>query len=106
MVEELSCEQLKQWMDQQVDAILVDVRTEEERRFARIDPSIHLTSAEEVEQLLKQPPDRPIVFYCHHGIRSYSAAQWFVDHGRPKAYNLTGGIDAWSQRIDPTVPLY
>ncbi|NUN13393.1 MAG: sulfurtransferase [Myxococcales bacterium] len=106
MVAELSCEQLKQWMDQQVDHILVDVRTDEERAFACIEPSIHLTSAEDVETLLNQPDGRPVVFYCHHGIRSFSAASWFVQRGLKRAYNLTGGIDTWSQRIDPNIPVY
>jgi adenylyltransferase/sulfurtransferase len=48
----------------------------------------------------------PVVVYCHHGIRSQSAAALLQRCGLPAVYSLAGGIDAWSVLIDPKVPRY
>ncbi|MFZ5475933.1 MAG: rhodanese-like domain-containing protein [Myxococcota bacterium] len=48
---------------------------------------------------------RPVLVYCHHGIRSINGAMLLEQLGFA-AMSLRGGIDAWSQRIDPTVPRY
>ena len=50
--------------------------------------------------------DRPVIVYCHHGIRSQSAAAYLDRTGIKEVYSLTGGIDAWSCEVDPTVPRY
>ena len=48
-----------------------------------------------------------MLFQCHHGIRSQSAAEYFLrEQGFSNLYNLRGGIDAWSQLVDPSVPRY
>ena len=47
-----------------------------------------------------------IVFQCHHGIRSQSAAEYFHHAGFENLYNLAGGIDAWSRLVDPSLPRY
>ena len=47
-----------------------------------------------------------MVFQCHHGMRSQSAAEYVRGHGFRNLYNLSGGIDAWSRTVDPSVPLY
>jgi len=43
---------------------------------------------------------------CHHGIRSRQAAEYFLRQGFTNLYNLSGGIDAWSTLVDPSVPRY
>ena len=50
--------------------------------------------------------DKPIVVYCHHGVRSQHAATWLREAGYQHVFNLTGGIDAWSDRVDPAMPRY
>ena len=50
--------------------------------------------------------DTPIVFQCHHGMRSQGAAQYFQKAGFRRLYNLSGGIEEWSRLVDPTVPRY
>jgi monothiol glutaredoxin len=47
-----------------------------------------------------------LVFQCHHGMRSQAAAEYFQRAGFRRLYNLEGGIDAWSTRVDPSVPRY
>ena len=51
-------------------------------------------------------PDRPIACLCHHGIRSLQVASYLVQNGFTNVVNLGGGIDAWSQHVDPAVPAY
>ena len=50
--------------------------------------------------------ETPLVFFCHHGNRSRNAAEQFVKDGWKRVFNLEGGIDAWSQDVDPKVPRY
>ena len=49
---------------------------------------------------------KPVIVYCHHGIRSLRAASWLRSRGLTQAWSMKGGIDVWSDRIDPTVPKY
>ena len=51
-------------------------------------------------------PDDHIVVICHHGIRSMNVTVWLRQQGFEKAQSMRGGIDAWSRRVDPRVPLY
>ena len=84
---------------------LVDVRTEEERRIAAIEGSRLLDQAYH-DALLLLDRETLLVFQCHHGIRSQHAAEYFQEMGFRNLCNLRGGIDAWSQQVDPSVPRY
>lgn len=86
-------------------ARLIDVRTEEEWEIARIEGAELLTQ-ELFDQLKAAPKDTVIVFHCHSGIRSLQAAAHFVGLGFADAKSMTGGITAWSDQVDPTVPKY
>ena len=52
------------------------------------------------------PKDTRLVFYCHTGVRSLSAAEHFRAEGFTDVHNLEGGIDAWSREVDPAVARY
>jgi monothiol glutaredoxin len=104
-VKPLTVKELKAWRDQKKAFELIDVRTPGERETASISGSILLDDAGE-KALESLDLATPIVFQCHHGIRSRSAAEHYLKKGFKNLYNLTGGIDAWSQQIDPTVPRY
>ena len=82
---------------------LVDVRTDEERAVAKID-AVHLLDQTYHDALLRLERDTPIVFQCHHGVRSQQAAEYFRRAGFRNLYNLEGGIEAWSLLVDPSVP--
>jgi monothiol glutaredoxin len=84
---------------------LFDVRPEVERKIAKIERALPLDAAG-VEALEKLPKDAPLVFQCHHGVRSRAAADEAIRRGFLRVYNFEGGIDAWSQDVDPTVPRY
>ena len=83
----------------------VDVRTDEERAFSRIDGSRLLDQAYH-DALLRRDRNTPIVFQCHHGVRSQQAAEYFRREGFRNLFNLRGGIDAWSRLVDTSVPRY
>ena len=51
-------------------------------------------------------PTREYVVHCHHGVRSRMAAEFLRAHGVSRVANLRGGIDAWSDEVDPSVPQY
>lgn len=84
---------------------LIDVRTPEEQALARI-AGARLLDDELAEEILALPRETPLVFQCHHGIRSQQAALHFARRGFTRLYNLTGGIEAWSRLVDPSVPRY
>jgi rhodanese-related sulfurtransferase len=46
------------------------------------------------------------VVYCHHGMRSLMAARFLQERGMTRVANLSGGIAAWSDEVDPSVPQY
>ncbi|MEY4190445.1 MAG: hypothetical protein RIR17_1181, partial [Planctomycetota bacterium] len=52
------------------------------------------------------PQGAAVVVYCHHGVRSLSGAAILENAGFPPTYSLSGGLDAWSLKIDPTIPRY
>lgn len=86
-------------------ARLVDVRTPEEWELARI-PGATLITHELEEEMMRWRKDVPIVFYCHLGSRSLDATSYFAGHGFTNVRSMTGGIDAWSLEVDPSVPRY
>ena len=84
---------------------LLDVRTPEERALAHIEGA-RLLDASVVAQLERLDKGSELVFHCHHGGRSQRAAEHFASLGFTNVWNVAGGIDAWSQEIDPRVPRY
>jgi monothiol glutaredoxin len=58
------------------------------------------------ERLESLPKDAMFVFHSHRGDRGRKAAEHFAALGFTNVWNLQGGIDAWSQEIDPDVPRY
>ena len=104
-IRQLSAPELKELLESGTAIELVDVRTEEERAMAMIDGSRLLDQAYH-DALLLRARNTPIVFQCHHGVRSQHAAEYFRREGFRNLYNLRGGIDAWSVLVDTSVPRY
>ena len=85
---------------------LLDVRAPEEHKIARIDGAQLASEALAREVVERWPKDTPIVVRCHLGERSVEAAFFLMGQGFTNVRSLTGGIDAWSAQVDPTVPRY
>jgi monothiol glutaredoxin len=104
-VTQIGPQALKALLDAGTVREFFDVRTLPEREIARIAGSRHFDDAA-MAYAQQLPKDTPLAFHCHHGPRSNTAAEHFLELGFKKVYNLAGGIDAWSQQIDPKVPRY
>ena len=88
------------------ELLLLDVREDDERATARIKPSLHIPLPHLFRRLGEIPKDRRLVVYCHSGGRSSMVAGFLEGRGYKRVTNLTGGIDAWSREVDPSVPRY
>ena len=87
---------------------LLDVRQAWEHETAAL-PDSQLIPLNELPQRaaeVRPPEGSLLVVYCHHGVRSLSAAAYLERLGHANVASLSGGIDVWSQLIDPTVPRY
>ena len=104
-VKSLTVTELKTWMDEGKKFEMFDVRGEDERAIAKIDRARALDAAGE-KHLLSLDKKTAIVFQCHHGMRSKSAAERFLREGFTNVFNLEGGIEAWSQKVDSKVTRY
>ena len=107
MVVELQAAEVARRLRSRSDGILLlDVREPYERGLASIEPSLHVPMPEVPDRLADLPRDRPIIVYCHSGVRSAMVAAYLEQEGFPNVANLAGGIDAWSREVDPEVPRY
>jgi len=104
-VRQISALDLKAMLDAGHPFEFVDVRTPDEQAIASI-AGARLLDKAYGDHLLSLGRDTPLVFQCHHGIRSQSAAEYCIREGFTNVCNLVGGIDAWSLTVDPTVPRY
>jgi monothiol glutaredoxin len=84
---------------------LFDVREQKERDVAQIEGARLLDKGAQ-DHILALDKKTPLYFHCHHGGRSQKAAAFFLSKGFENVYNVSGGIDAWSLEIDPSVPRY
>jgi len=86
---------------------LIDCRESDEWELARI-PGSRLVPLSrfvaEAEAMLAEPV--PTVVYCHHGMRSLKAVSWLRARGLERCWSMRGGIEAWSDRIDGSIPSY
>jgi rhodanese-related sulfurtransferase len=91
-------------------ALLLDVREPWEFELAaiRIDGlrTLNLPMNMIPQRLAELDAAQPVVCICHHGMRSAQVVDFLERQGFATVYNLAGGIDAWSQQVDPGVPRY
>jgi rhodanese-related sulfurtransferase len=88
------------------DLQVVDVREPWEVELCALDGALNIPLATLPGRLAEVARDRPVVVVCHHGARSQQAVNFMRAQGVPQPLNLTGGIDAWARRIDPTMKTY
>ena len=102
----ISAQELKRKLDAHEAFELIDVREPFEYEIARIDGAKLIPLAEIGERTEELQHEQPIVVHCHTGKRSAQAVRLLQQRGFSNVYNLEGGIDAWSDQIDPSVPKY
>lgn len=117
MTPQLPPTQFKAWRDavgKGALPIVLDVREPWELQTASVKPDgftlLHIPMRDlpaRIDALrAEHGEDQPIACLCHHGMRSQQVATFLTQGGFTDVVNLQGGIAAWSEQIDPTVPLY
>lgn len=102
----LDVEALKARLDAADGMLVIDVRPPAERSHAPFPAPHESLDEDSFARLSALPKDQPLAFLCHYGNSSRQAAEHFRSLGFRKVFNIEGGIDAWSQQIDPGVPQY
>jgi rhodanese-related sulfurtransferase len=104
---EISAIDLKARIDAGGDIQLIDVRQPDEYAFASIPGSKLIPLGEIMSRMAELDPNREAIIHCKMGGRSARAIEAIERSGYSgKLTNLVGGITAWSNDVDPTVPKY
>jgi sulfur-carrier protein adenylyltransferase/sulfurtransferase len=103
---ETTVEQLKQRLDRGEKVFILDVRNPEEFQISRIPGSVLLPLPSLPQRLRELDRDQEMVVHCKSGMRSQRAIDFLRQQGFTKLSNLKGGILAWADKIDPTMPKY
>ncbi|MBV8571121.1 MAG: molybdopterin-synthase adenylyltransferase MoeB [Acidobacteriaceae bacterium] len=98
--------EVKQKLDRGDDFVLVDVREPYEYQIARIPGAQLIPLGDLPKRLPELNPEADIVMHCRSGARSQKAVELLKQSGFKRVRNMTGGILAWSDKVDPTVPKY
>jgi adenylyltransferase/sulfurtransferase len=104
-VPQITVTELKQRIDAGEAPFILDVREPFEYQIANIGGKL-IPQGEVPQRLAEIDRDREIVVQCKSGGRSQRIAEYLKQSGYPNVVNLAGGILAWSNEIDPTVPKY
>jgi adenylyltransferase/sulfurtransferase len=104
-IPEIQPEELKRRLDAQEDIFVLDVREPHEYQIVNIKG--HLIPLGDLPTRIHElDSSREIVVHCKSGMRSAKAVDFLRKSGFKHATNLTGGILAWADRIDPSLPKY
>lgn len=107
MIEEIAAKELNSLLESGSDVQLIDVRQPEEYAFAHIPGARLVPLGDVVREAGSIDPERETVVYCRSGVRSAGAIAALQRSGFPgRIRNLKGGILAWSDDVDPSVPKY
>ncbi len=102
----ISAPKLKKWMQEEPKLVILDVRETWEHNHGSIPGSVPFNRALLEEALNSWPRNQPLAVYCHFGIRSLDAAAFLIDHGFQDVRPLEGGVEAWSEQVDPSLGKY
>ncbi|MES3034999.1 MAG: rhodanese-like domain-containing protein [Gemmatimonadota bacterium] len=106
MLSNLTPAQIRDALASRSDVVLVDVREPAEHAIARIDGATLIPLRTLPQELDALPREKEIILLCHHGMRSEMAGDFLLAQGFPRVSHMVGGIDRWSDEIDPAVARY
>lgn len=109
LIQEITSQQLAEMLKAPLnDIFLLDVREEHEVEICSIAGATHIPMNLIPLYLDKIPDEKPIIIYCHHGVRSLNVAYYLLNNGfeAEHLYNLKGGIDDWALAVDNTINRY
>lgn len=105
---EITPTELKKRLDAGEKIAILDIREPHELAICVLANTAHIPMGDLMDRLneLNHLKGQEIVVYCRSGRRSDRCAEFLREQGFPQALNLTGGILAWSDEIDPTIHKY
>jgi adenylyltransferase/sulfurtransferase len=104
---QITATELKQRLDNGDDLQIIDVREANELDIAKIPNTIHIPLGQILNRMSEIDPNRETVVHCKMGGRSARAIAALKQAGfSGNLVNLSGGITAWSNEVDPSVPKY
>ncbi len=105
-IDEVTPKELKEELDQGQDPYILDVRNPVEYEISRIEGSHLIPLDQLLNRLHELDSARDIVAHCRTGARSAKAIEMLQEAGFRKLRNLKGGVLAWADEVDPTMPKY
>ena len=105
-MDEITPRELKDRLDRNDRPVLVDVRDDWETKLCRLPNALHIPMEELEFRTEELTPTDDIVVYCHHGVRSAAVADYLHRLGFTRVRNLSGGLDAWAQAVEPSMRRY
>jgi rhodanese-related sulfurtransferase len=106
MIREISASELKARRDRGENPVVIDVREDWELQLARIPDVVHVPMNQIPARVSEFSRDAETIVMCHAGARSLRVAHFLSNQGFTNVANLSGGIAAWSELVDATVPQY
>lgn len=106
MIREISASELKARRDRGEKPLVIDVREEWELQLASIPDVVHVPMNQVPARVSELSREAETIVMCHAGGRSLRVAHFLANQGFTNVANLTGGIAAWSEQVDATVPQY
>jgi len=106
---EVDPQEVKRRLDSGEKLHLIDVREPHEFALAKIEGAtlIPMRSVPgELQDLDARAEQATLIVFCHHGVRSLNVVHWLREQGVDACQSMSGGIDLWSLRVDPSVPRY
>ena len=92
--------------DDSITPVILDVREKWEYDICHIENSVHIPMGQITERKDDLNNNDMIIVVCHHGIRSRMVAKYLDANGFTNVINLSGGVDAWSNEVDPSMTKY
>lgn len=107
-MEELSVLDYKAMREQGEEHLLLDVRETDELQICSIDGHVHIPMNDVPNRIdeIAAWKDKPVVCQCRSGKRSQNVQAYLLHNGFTKVYNLSGGIIAWGEQVDPSITPY
>ncbi|MEQ8302973.1 MAG: molybdopterin-synthase adenylyltransferase MoeB [Cyclobacteriaceae bacterium] len=105
-MQEITVAELKALKDSNADFQLIDVREDYEYEICNIGGEL-ISIGDIPQQIEKIDRSKKVILHCRSGSRSSNTIKWLEkNHNFTNLYNLKGGITAWADEIDPSMPKY
>lgn len=107
-MQNLTTQELAIWLKDTVreKPMLLDVRESWEFQTCHIDGAITMPMNTIPDRLSELDVTKPIVCICHHGVRSMQVVLFLEKYGFTQVSNLSGGVHAWAEQVDDSMPTY